>query len=211
MITKTIKKLAAVCISTAVIGVLGTANAAPIFYTNMATFQTDAANASIILNMDNLDSHPTGALPSSANGINISTNNNGAVGSASFGSGGNAVEFSTASGGTSITFAFAMPIHAFGIDVFDLATVGTTTFTVALSNGGSMNYIFPDTPSGNQRFFGAIDTMAAFTSVTLTNSDQGDFVELDNVKYGKIPEPGTLALFGLGLIGLGIARRRKAA
>ena len=29
--------------------------------------------------------------------------------------------------------------------------------------------------------------------------------------YGDIPEPGTLALFGLGLAGLGFVRRRKAA
>ena len=26
-----------------------------------------------------------------------------------------------------------------------------------------------------------------------------------------IPEPGTLAIFGLGLVGLGFARRKKAA
>ncbi|MDA0991627.1 MAG: PEP-CTERM sorting domain-containing protein [Verrucomicrobia bacterium] len=29
--------------------------------------------------------------------------------------------------------------------------------------------------------------------------------------FADIPEPGTLALFGLGLLGLGLARRRKAA
>ena len=27
----------------------------------------------------------------------------------------------------------------------------------------------------------------------------------------QVPEPGTLAIFGLGLVGLGFARRRKAA
>ena len=37
---------------------------------------------------------------------------------------------------------------------------------------------------------------------------------IDNVTFGnavatQLPEPGTLALFGLGLLGLGIAVRRR--
>lgn len=37
-------------------------------------------------------------------------------------------------------------------------------------------------------------------------------VQVQDIDFGnKIPEPGTLALFGLGLAGLGFARRRKVA
>lgn len=43
----------------------------------------------------------------------------------------------------------------------------------------------------------------------------GSSVYSDNFTFNAtstpVPEPGTLALFGLGLLGLGIARRRKAA
>ena len=42
------------------------------------------------------------------------------------------------------------------------------------------------------------------------DGDQGDTTS-GNLELRHIPEPGTLALFGLGLVGLGFARRRKAA
>ena len=35
-------------------------------------------------------------------------------------------------------------------------------------------------------------------------------VSMDSLTVTKVPEPGTVALFGLGLAGLGLARRRKA-
>lgn len=36
-------------------------------------------------------------------------------------------------------------------------------------------------------------------------------VSVHSVSYTSIPEPGTLALFGLGLAGIGVARRKRAA
>lgn len=51
-----------------------------------------------------------------------------------------------------------------------------------------------------------------FTGATLTfqnGEDQNDGWGIDNVTIASVPEPGTLALLGLGLAGVGIARRRK--
>lgn len=41
--------------------------------------------------------------------------------------------------------------------------------------------------------------------------DSYDLDALEAVHFAAVPEPGTLALFGIGLLGLGAARRRKKA
>lgn len=58
---------------------------------------------------------------------------------------------------------------------------------------------------------------ARFVEVTVTDNHfvlgsglGGDRVGMGELQFNAVPEPGTLALFGLGLAGLGFARRRRA-
>lgn len=73
-----------------------------------------------------------------------------------------------------------------------------------------------DILGGSQRDAGAFylsffSTMGDISSITFTKNNTSDGIGFDNVTVGRVPEPGTLALLGLGLAGLTIARRRNKA
>jgi hypothetical protein len=115
-----------------------------------------------------------------------------------------------------VMFAFDDVMTAFRIDVIDaLDTLwkdNTGSITVTIDGGSPEVVLGPmtDQLDLNLMFIGVID-LDGFNTVKIDGNDTNDRIYYDNMRYGPvaIAEPATLAMFGLGLAGLGFARRRR--
>jgi hypothetical protein len=97
---------------------------------------------------------------------------------------------------------------------------GTVTFSVYDALDNLLGTVTGNTADNNNyggkdedAFYGFISDVG-IKRITIGNPGA---IEVDHLQYGlmngtntDVPEPGTLALFGLGLAGLGFTRRRKA-
>lgn len=117
------------------------------------------------------------------------------------------------------TITFTEKIAAFGFYGTDIGDFeGQVTVTTA--NGTSTTYIIPHpTGQGNYDYtalyWGVIDTVNPFTSITFANTGSGaDYFGFDDFSIGTIeqvhptPEPATMLLLGLGLVGLTTLRKK---
>ncbi len=123
------------------------------------------------------------------------------------------------------TINFSQAIAAFGFYGIDIGDFGGA-LSLTLTNGTILDVGNTEGSSsstdGSVLFYGLIAAAGEeFTSVSFNSSASSDFFGFDNFTIGtraqvctgpncgSIPEPATLGLLGLGLIGLAAARRRK--
>ena len=120
--------------------------------------------------------------------------------------------------GRSTSFAFAPNAFAFGGN-FDLSPGGEGLGLMFTLLGGSTASFVLNTEVSRfytGQFFGFVSD-TSFGSVQMGSGTQGGGAEtynLDDLVFAKsnsVPEPGSLALLGLGLAGMAVVRKRKQA
>lgn len=102
------------------------------------------------------------------------------------------------------------PFDSFGFQLADAADVSADlTLNFADDEGATSTTIPFELSNGNLRYVTLhSDRNIVGGQLTFNNSTVNDGWGIDNVTVGKLPEPGSLLLMGLGLLGLGAARRR---
>ena len=109
---------------------------------------------------------------------------------------------------------FTTPETAFDAIGFYLADAedqgAALTLDLDLDNGTTQTIEIPTTGLNQNLVYITLkfDLTVVKASIAFNNSTNADGWGIDNVTIGKIPEPGTLVLLGLGILGLAAARRK---
>ncbi|OKY27697.1 MULTISPECIES: PEP-CTERM sorting domain-containing protein [Thalassotalea] len=130
--------------------------------------------------------------------------------------------------GSGLTFTFDSAVNALGFEVGDWATCCFTSELFISFDGGTAIKVASatnvnDNPAtaaggnaGDAFFVGAIDDSSQFTTVTFFGNGFGEFLTAGGtIMYSAldvgsvtVPEPSTIAILGLAMMGLSFSRRK---
>jgi hypothetical protein len=137
-------------------------------------------------------------------------------------SGDNVLLQATGAAESAFTITFSGPQAAFGFFATDIEFQGNLTLRFLLADGvTTLDRPVPTQAgtgialnTGSVAYFGVIDTDNPFLAVSFVRGlNQNDGFGFDDLTIGRVenvvPEPGTLALVGLGVALVSVARRRS--
>lgn len=203
-------------LAAAVLGMAGlfanTANAAPTFFDDFTDFQNTAIAESIPLTVEDLDSTATtgqvASITTNDHQIEITPETPTTVQIFDSGGGNNALRWILADPNRSLNFMLTMPANVNAFGIFYLAATGDDMVIAASGDDDTF------TTNLNGGFLGVIDPDATFSLVDLEFEGDSN-LEFDGIHFGvqstggPVPEPTSMALFGLTALGMVIGARRR--
>jgi hypothetical protein len=114
--------------------------------------------------------------------------------------------------GETLTLSFDAGQSAVAFDLSALFNSDTAIIDVWSASGEIGSYSVDAANSGTGDFFG-ISSTAPITSVTINSEVAGSNIDIGNVSFTStpVPEPASLAVLAVGVAGLAMTLRRRAA